>query len=190
MEATETKEKKKRKFLRWFFLIACGAGVAYALSKRQKHVPCVPAGGPEERIIVRDSERLSGLGEIMKALLSQLLQDPAKMDILNTLSLVVSIEPKEAPDTAVTMTFSDGYAVIEPGVVGQPDIHIICETEVLMKMSQMGSGVEALKFLYSREGKELLKKFRTGEVKIKGLVSHPVGMLKFSRLLSVPSVGK
>lgn len=188
MEAKEVKEKKKRKTLRWFFVFACGVGAAYALSKRQKRVPCVPAGGPGERLIVRDPERLSGLGEIMKALLSQLLQDPAKMDILNTLSLVVSIEPKEAPETAITMSFSDGYAVIEPGVVGQPDIHIICEMEVLMKMSQMGSGLEAIKFLQSPEGKELVKKFRTGEVKIKGLGAHPIGMMKFSRLLSVPKV--
>jgi len=188
VETKEFEEKKKRRIFRWLFLIACGAGAAYAFSKRGKRVPCIPAGGPEERLIVRDSERLSGLGEIMKALLSQLLQDPAKLDILNTLNLIVSIEPKEAPETAVTMTFSDGYAVIEPGVVGQPDVHIICELEVLMKMSQMGSGLEALKFLQTPEGKELISKIRSGDLKIKGLASHPVGMMKFSRLLSVPKM--
>lgn len=183
--AGEKREKvrKKRKVLRLLLVGAGVAGVAYSVSRRQKPGPCVPAGGPGERVMVKDEENISGLGTIMSSLVTQLLGDPGKVELLNSLNLVLAIEPTEQPETAITMTFSDGYVVFEPGVVS-PDILIICDVQSLMQMAGMGSGLAALKFLASPEGKELAGKFASGELRIKGLAAHPIGMMKFSRFLA------
>jgi formylmethanofuran dehydrogenase subunit C len=139
---------------------------------------------PDERILVKDEENVSDLGKIMKALTTQLVEDPAKAALLDTMDLVVSIEPTEQPETAITMTFSDGYLVIEPGVADRPDIHVVTDLESLLKVAAMGSGMQALKFMTGPEGKKLGAKMLSGEMQVKGLAKHPVGMLRFSKFLS------
>lgn len=181
--------KKKRKLLRRLVVVAGAAGLAYAIAKRQRPGPAIPAGGPDERVLVKDEENLSGLGALMKALITQLLEDPEKIDLLNTMNVAVAIEPTEQPETAVSLTFSSGYVIIEPGVVPYPDIHIVTDMEALMQMSSMGQGLAALKFLTSPEGKKLANKFRSGELQIKGLTAHPAGMMKFSRFLAPKPAG-
>ncbi len=184
MAREKRKKSKIRRLVRWLVIGGGIAYVAYAVSERQKPGPCVPAGGPDERVLVKDEENLSGLGMIMKSLVAGLLEEPAKVELLNGLNLTVAIEPREQPETAITMTFSDGYIVLEPGVVPSPDIRILCDIEVLMQMAGMGSGVEAMKFMATPEGKELAGKFFSGELRIEGLVAHPFGMMKFTRFLS------
>lgn len=179
--------KKKSKVRRLFRWLVIGGGIAYlvyVIAERQKPGPCVPAGGPDERVMVKDEDNLSGLGTIMQSLIVGLLEDPAKMEMLNAMNLSVAIEPLEQPETAITMTFSDGYVVLEPGVAPSPDIRIVCDMEVLMQMAGMGAGLEALKFMSTPEGQELVGKFFSGELLIEGLVAHPVGMLKFTRFLA------
>lgn len=179
----ETKQKKHR-FLRWLLLGTGLAVLAYAIAQRQRPAPCVPAGGPEERILVKDEENLSGLGAIMQSVIGELLKNPAKIDVLNTLNLVLAIEPVEQPETAITLTFSDGYIVIEPGVVPSPDIKLVCDYEALMQMASMGAGLNAIKFLSTPDGQKLAKKFATGQCRLEGAVSHPLAMMKFSKFLS------
>jgi hypothetical protein len=179
----EREVKKKRRLLR--LLVLGGAiAAAYAVAKRQRPGPCIPAGGPEERVMVKDEENISGLGSLMSALIKQMLQDPTKIDLLNTMNVVVAIEPKEQPETAVSLTFSNGYVIVEGGVVPSPDIHIITDMESLMQMAGMGSGLAALKFMSTPEGKKMIDKVRSGDIKIKGLAAHPAGMLKFSKFLA------
>ncbi|HEY5532761.1 MAG TPA: hypothetical protein VIK22_12295 [Candidatus Anoxymicrobiaceae bacterium] len=166
-------------------LLAVGAGaVAFAVSRRSKAGSFVTAGKPEERLLIKDEENISGLGSIMGSLISEFLKDPAKIKVLDTLNLVLSIEPIEQPDTAITMTFSNGYAIIEPGVVPNPDIKLICDFEVLMQLPQMGAGLDAVKYMASPDGKIIINKFMSGNLKIKGLMTHPFPMLKFAKFLA------
>lgn len=183
----EAGAKKKGRFLRRLVLVAGIAGVAYAVARRQRPGPVVPAGGPDERVLVKDEENLSGLGSLMKALITQMLADPSKLALLDTMNVAVAIEPVEQPESAVTMTFSSGYVILEPGVVPCPDIHIVTDMEALMQMAGMGQGLAALKFLTGPEGKKLIEKFRSGRLQLKGIASHPAGMMKFSRFLAPPA---
>lgn len=187
--AEEEKKGGKRKVLRWLVLGVGLAGVAYAVSQRQKPGPCIPAGTPDERVIVKDEENIGGLGGLMATLIGQLVQDPAKVAQLDNLNLVLAIEPKSQPEVAITMTFSDGYVVVEPGVTPNADIHIICELDVLMQVAAMGYGLKALKFMASPEGKQIAQKLQSGELQIKGLAAHPFRMMKFSKFLAIPDSG-
>lgn len=160
------------------------AGVAYAVARKQRPGPCIAAGGPEERILVKDQENLSGLGLIMQNLAGEFVENPAKLALLDTMNLSVAIEPTEQPESAITMTFSDGYLVIEPGVAPSPDIKIMCDIESLLQMAGMGTGLAALKFMVSPEGQQMVNKFMSGQIKVEGLAAHPLGMLKFSSFLA------
>jgi|BarGraNGADG00312_1021997.scaffolds.fasta_scaffold54664_1 hypothetical protein len=175
--------RKKRKLLKLLVLGGGTAAVVYVLKQRTAGAGAPPCS-PEKRLMVKDEENLSGLGQIMKSLIGEFLKDPAKLKILDSLNLVLAIEPSDQPETAITFTFSNGYVIIESGVVTNPDIKIMCTLEVLLQVSQMPSGPAALKYLQTPEGKELAGKFRTGELKIRGLARHPLGMMKFSKFLT------
>lgn len=177
-------EPGKSKALRRILALAALAGIAYLFAKRQKPGPCVPSGSPEERVLVKDEESLGGLGTLMQMMLLQLLQEPTKVEILNDMNLVLSIEPNEEPDGAMTMTFSDGYVVLEPGAVAHADVKIACETEDLMKMAGISSVGAAVRFFATPEGKEFAGRALSGQLKISGIVSHPISLVKFSRLLA------
>jgi hypothetical protein len=177
-------EEKNHRFLRWLLLGTGMAVLAYYIAQRQRPAPCVPAGGPEERILIKDEENLSGLGAIMQSVIGELLKNPEKIQVLNTLNLVLAIEPVEQPETAITLTFSDGYIVIEPGVVPSPDIKLVCDYEALMQMASMGAGLNALKFLSTPEGQKLAQKFLGRQCRLEGVGSHPLAMMKFSKFLS------
>lgn len=176
-------ERKKRKLLRFLVIGGGTAAVIFALKQRTAGTGSPPCS-PEERLMVKDEEHLSGLGAIMKSLIGEFLKEPAKVKILDTMNLVLAIEPTDQPETAITFTFSNGYVIIEPGVVPNPDIKIMCTLEVLLQVSQMPAGPAALKYMQTPEGKELAGKFRTGELKIQGLATHPMGMMKFSKFLA------
>lgn len=175
--------------LRWVVAGSIAAALAYGVAKRQRPGPCVPAGGPDERVLIKDEENLSGLGSMMSSLIGQVLYDPGKVRLLDEMCLVMSIEPLGQPETAITITFSDGYVVIEPGAIEDPDIKISCAADVLMQMAGMGSGLDAMRFLRSPEGRELADKFFSGELRIEGLIAHPLSMLKFIRFLA-PEAGQ
>ena len=49
-------EKKKHHRLRWLVILGGLAAVGYSIAQRQRPAPCVPAGGPEERVLVKDEE--------------------------------------------------------------------------------------------------------------------------------------
>ena len=72
-------EKKNHRFLRWLLLGTGLAVAAYVIAQKQRPEPCVPAGGPEERVLIKDEENLSGLGQIMQCLITELLKNPAKV---------------------------------------------------------------------------------------------------------------
>ena len=59
-------EKKKHHKLRWLLIGSGLAVLGYGIAQRQRPAPCVPAGGPEDRVLVKDEENLSGLGAIMQ----------------------------------------------------------------------------------------------------------------------------
>lgn len=181
-EKSEGKPAKKGRMLRWLVLLCAAVGIAVAVVKRKKPAPPVTAS-PSDRLVVKDEENISGLGSIMNSVFGEFLKSPKKLALLDTINVSVAIEPLGNPETAITMAFSNGFIVLEPGVVN-PDIKIVCDLEVLMQLAQMPAGPAVLKFLRTPEGKNILSKLKSGELKLKGVFTHPVGMLKFSMFLA------
>jgi hypothetical protein len=73
---------------------------------------------------------------------------------------------------------------LESGISGRPDIVLRCGAADLMKLARIPPGPAAARFLMPHEGKVLLAKMRSGELKIQGAVRHPLGMKRFAEFLA------
>jgi hypothetical protein len=144
----------------------------------------VQTDDPQERLVVMDSEHLHIIGRYLQAMILNFLKEPEKVRAIEKLNLMVAIEPTGSADNSVTLTFESGRLTLECGTRPNPDIKIKCETAVLMKLSRMPAGPAAIKFLMTYEGRDLIARVRSGELKINGILRHPFGMMKFSKFLA------
>lgn len=135
-------------------------------------------------IVVDDSAEHNGLAQMLADLLRQNLeQKPIKIKYFNRLGLSVAIT---APDAEVELTifFNRGSCVIYDGVVGKPHLHIITESANIMALS--ATPVRAgLPDPFDSSGRDLIKKLLKGEVKIKGMLRHPLAVTCLTNVFSV-----
>lgn len=137
-----------------------------------------------ERLVVKDEENLGVMGRFMRAMLLNLLKDPAKVKVMEKLDLVVCLRPPSHPESSLTLTFAGGRVMLENGFHPGADMVISCEPALLIRLGRMPAGPAALGFLRSHEGRSLLAAACRRELKIKGLVRHPLGMMRFSKFMS------
>jgi len=185
MGKREKSPKKKSGWKRLVVILGAAGAAGYALWKRlagsERPATCVSG----ERIVLKNEDDLSGVGLVMENMISKYVEDPAKVMVLEGLNLVIAIVPDEEPESAITMTFADGRAVIEPGVAYNADITLTCDYEVLMELPKMGAGIQTVKYLMTPEGKEVVGKFMSGKIKVRGITAHAPQMLRLSKFLAV-----
>jgi hypothetical protein len=157
-------------------------------SWRGRAAIAAPAGEPRDRLGVKDVEGLHVLGRFFQAMLLNLLKDPLKVRDLERMDMVVAIDPPTHPGSALTLFFSGGQVVLANGISSRPDIVLKCEAAVMMKLARMPAGPAAVRFLRTHEGRYLIARMRSGELKIRGVARHPLGMKRFAEFLA-PSSG-
>jgi len=185
MKKNKAKGKKKHR-IRKLLVLSVGGAAAYTYYQVMKPPACPCTCSPEERVQLKDEENMGGVGLVMENMISKYVDDPAKASILDRMDLVIAIEPIEEPQSAITMSFKCGRVVIEPGIASGYDIMLTCDYDVLMALPAMGVGLQTVKYLMTPEGQEVMKKMLSGQIKIKGKVSHLPEMLKLSMFLAVP----
>jgi len=151
-----------------------------------KPYPFVAAVGstPQARLEVMDGEHLHVLGRFFQAMLLNFLKVPGKVRAIQRLKLIVAFDPTGHPGDAVTITFACGRVILEAGIKPSPDIRIKGEPAVFMKLSRMPAGPAVVKFLMTYEGRDLIARVRSGELKIQGVIGHPLGMMSFSKFMA------
>jgi len=140
-------------------------------------------GDAGERLVVRGPGELNLLGRFMRALLLGLLKDPGRVRTVEKMKLSVAIQPPGHPEEAVTMTFSGGRVTLESGAAPGVDIAITSEVAMLIRLARVPAGPAALRFLLTHEGRSLVAAMRRGELRIRGIARHPLGMLRFSSFM-------
>jgi hypothetical protein len=135
-------------------------------------------------LLVKDAENLHLLGRFVRALLLSQLKEPSKVKVIEKLDLAVAIDPTGYEENALTVTFREGRVALECGVAPKPDIVLRCEPAVLLKLARVPAGPAAIKFLITPEGKDLVTRMRRGELKIRGVARHPLGMMRFADFLA------
>ncbi len=136
----------------------------------------------------KDGE-LNLLGRFFRAMLLNLLRDPRKARTLEKMEMAVAVEPPRHPEQALTLLFFRGRVTVQNGL--SPLAHIVLRGEpaLLMKLARMPAGPAALRFLATREGRELVSGMLSRELRIKGMLCHPLRLLRFSYLMAPQASG-
>ncbi len=148
----------------------------------------VPFEARWSKVGTDDAGALPLLARFFRAMLLNLLKDPCKLGLLEKMDMAVGVDPTGHPDQALTLVFRGGMVRLENGV--SPHAHLVLRGEpaALMKLARMPAGPEALLFLASYEGRDIARRMLTRELAVRGMVRHPLRMLRFSRFMA-PSGG-
>lgn len=141
-------------------------------------------GLPEDCLIVKDRENLHLLGRFIQAIFLNFLKKPGKVQIIKRTRLIVAFDPGGHPDKGLTVSFQQGRVFIEGSIKPGAQIKITGEPAILMMLSRIPAGWPLIKYFMSYEGKDLVKRILSGELKLKGVLRHPVEMMRFARIMA------
>jgi hypothetical protein len=153
-------------------------------AERRKTTFSADAVEPQGRLVVRDGKNVNPLSRFLRAMILDLLKVPSKVRSVEKLDQTVAIDPINHKGSGSTINFSGGKIILQNGVILDPDIKITCDLTVLMKLARMPVGPAAINFLRRNEGKDVIKKVLSGELKIKGITRHPLRMMRFARFIA------
>ena len=91
-----------------------------------------------------------------------------------------------AQDAEVDMTlvFNKGNLSVHDGKVGKPKISIITDSSTMLDLANISIRF-GLPYYLDSTGIGVISKLVTRKLKIKGLISHPVKLTRFTKLMSV-----
>jgi len=155
-----------------------------SIIKSKSKTAAMQDGLPEDCLIVKDREHLHLLGRFIQAIFLNFLKRPGKVRIIKRTCLIVAFDPGGHPDKGLTVSFQQGRVSIEGGIKPDTQIRITGEPAILMMLSRIPAGWPLIKYFMSYEGKDLVKRIRSGELKLKGVFRHPVEMMRFARIMA------
>ena len=138
----------------------------------------------EPVIILDDGAKDVGLAEMLFNLLRQNLeQNPQKRSSFEALNSNVVIVARDI-DITVTLAFRKGELTIYNGIVGKTDLMIIADHDAILDLSLINIFM-GLPNYFDKVGRSILKKLLLGNLKIEGLLKHPLQLTHLTKLFSV-----
>jgi hypothetical protein len=135
-------------------------------------------------IILDDGAKDVGLAEMLFNLLRQNLeQNPQKLSSFEALHSNVVIVARDI-DITVTLAFRGGELMIYSGVVGKADLKIIADHDAILALSLINIFMGLPNYL-DKTGRDILKKLLGGNLKIEGLLKHPLQLTHLTKIFSV-----
>ena len=135
-------------------------------------------------IILDDGAKDVGLAEMLFNLLRQNLeQKPQKVSSFEALDSNVVMEARDI-DITITLAFGRGELKIYDGVVGNPDLKIIADHDAILELSLINIRM-GLPNYFDKTGRNVFKKLLLGDLKIEGLLRHPLQLTHLTKIFSV-----
>ncbi len=136
-----------------------------------------------ENIVVNNAEEIPFSSILASLLEENLEQKPHKMRTFNSLIGVIAIEVTDIEAT-VYLTFSGGKVVIDKSVEVKPQIVVKAESEKIMGLNFISIKL-GLPYYFDQAGRTVIKQLLSGQIKIKGMLLHPIIITKLTKVLSV-----
>ncbi|HQG31311.1 MAG TPA: hypothetical protein PLA83_05230 [Deltaproteobacteria bacterium] len=114
---------------------------------------------------------------------SNLKQRPEKMKTFNNLCGAIGIDLKDI-EAAVTLFFQGGRLKIEQGIVGKPDLVIRTDSDKVVGLNSITIKF-GLPYYFDEAGMAVLKQLISGELKVEGMLAHPVKLTRLTKIMSV-----
>lgn len=138
----------------------------------------------EPVIILDDGAKEVGLAEMLFNLLRQNLeQNPQKRSSFEALHSNVVIVARDI-DITITLAFRKGELTIYNGIVGKTDLMIIAAHDAILDLSLINIFM-GLPNYFDKVGRSILKKLLLGNLRIEGLLKHPLQLTHLTKLFSV-----
>ncbi len=135
-------------------------------------------------IVLDDGARDVGLGEILFNLLGQNLeQKPQKLPSFQALDSNVVIVARDI-DITVTLAFKGGELTIYNGIIGKADLKIIADHDAILDLSLINI-LKGFPNFFDKTGRTILKKLLLGNLKIEGMLKHPLQLIYLTKIFSV-----
>jgi hypothetical protein len=135
-------------------------------------------------IALDDGAKDVGLAEMLFNLLRQNLeQNPQKMSSFERLHSNVVIAARDI-DITITLAFRKGELTIFNGIVGEADLMITADHDVILDLSLINIFM-GLPNYFDKVGRTILKKLLFGNLRIKGLLKHPLQLTHLTKVFSV-----
>jgi hypothetical protein len=135
-------------------------------------------------IVLDEGAKDVGLAEILYNLLRQNLeQKPKKVSSFEVLNSNVVIVARDI-DITVTLAFRRRQLTIYNGVVGKADLKIIADHDAILALSLINIFI-GLPNYFDKTGRDILKRLLRGNIKIEGLLKHPLQLTHLTKIFSV-----
>jgi len=112
-----------------------------------------------------------------------LKENPQRAKDFDALNIGVGIDVKGA-DVQLTLEFQGGKLTIHNGIAANPGLIVSTDMDTLMEVTnfQVKFG---LPYPFDETGLAVIKKLFRRELKIKGLLAHPLALLRVIKVISV-----
>ena len=138
----------------------------------------------EPVIILDEGAKDVGLAEMLFNLLRQNLeQKPQKLSSFEALDSNVVMVARDI-DITITLDFKRGELKIYDGIVGDADLKIIADHDAILELSLINIRM-GLPNYFDKTGRNVLKKLLVGDLKINGLLRHPLQLTHLTKIFSV-----
>ena len=126
----------------------------------------------------------AGLAVMMADILKGNLKNkPEREKDFNALNGNIYMKAEDA-DADMTMIFNKGKLTIYNGKVGNPIISIVTDSNTFIDLDNISIKF-GLPFYFDKTGLTVIWKLMTRQLKIKGLVTHPIALTHLTKLMSV-----
>jgi hypothetical protein len=174
------KRHRRRKSL--LFLIALAGGAAFAARSFTRKP--VPGSGQ----VTMSDENPNPLANMLGEILKSYMQDPGKKAIADKMHVSFAIEDIDNPEMAVTLKFAGSDVTVSNGVDPDSDIYLGTELPVLLALTRIPMGPQAIQwFVSSEEGQQIVNAVKNGKLKVRGIEKNPGQMLLYGKLMVPPA---
>lgn len=90
----------------------------------------------------------------------------------------------EDAEVDMTLVFDRGCLAVHNGKVGKPKISIVTDSSTLLDLANIDVKF-GLPYYLDAIGRGVIAKLMNGQLKIKGLITHPIKLTRFTKLMSV-----
>jgi hypothetical protein len=129
---------------------------------------------------IEDGGMATMIADIIKG---NIKEKPFREKDFNALDGNIYMQAEDA-DVDMTMAFMKGSLLVHNGKVGKPKLSIVCDSSTLLDLANVSVKL-GLPNYFDKVGLGVIQKLLTRKLKLKGLLTHPVALIHFQKLMSV-----
>jgi hypothetical protein len=140
-------------------------------------------------VTLDDGDYANGIAGVVATLLTQNFETfPTRIGLARRITRPITISGSDI-DSTCTINCGPRAVTIFNDVVGKPSVTVTATVEQILDLSQLkmkASGLVPVGF-FTKRGLHILVAIASGNLKVRGLIIHPVTALRVIALLSVAS---